>query len=54
MFVTYLHDSDGPAFARMMDAILDERPFAEVVAAGYQTDAYTLWQKFALPSPHRK
>jgi hypothetical protein len=47
MFVTYLHDSDGPGFARMMSAILDGRPFVEAVTAGYQQDAHSLWQKFA-------
>jgi hypothetical protein len=26
MFVSYLHDDDGPAFARMMNAILDGHP----------------------------
>jgi hypothetical protein len=47
MFVTYLHDSDRPGFARMMNAILDGRSFAEAVAAGYQQDVHSLWQKFA-------
>jgi hypothetical protein len=47
MFVTYLHDSDAPGFARMLNAILDGRPFVEAVTAGYQQDAHSLWQKFA-------
>jgi hypothetical protein len=46
MFVAYLHDSDGPGFARMMNAILDGRPFVEAVATGYQQDVRSLWQKF--------
>jgi hypothetical protein len=29
MFVNYLRESDAPAFERMMNAILDGRPFAE-------------------------
>jgi len=47
MFVTYLHDSDAPGFARMMNAILDGRPFVEAVTAGYHQDVHALWQKFA-------
>jgi hypothetical protein len=47
MFVTYLRDSDGPAFARMMNAILDGHPFVEAVAAGYHEDIQSLWKKFA-------
>jgi hypothetical protein len=47
MFVTYLHDSDAPSFARMMNAILDGRPFAEAVDVGYRQDVNALWQKFA-------
>jgi hypothetical protein len=51
MFVTYLHDADAPGFARMMDAILDGRPFADAVTAGYHQDVQALWQKFALANP---
>jgi len=51
MFVSYLHDSDAPGFARMMNAILDGRPFVEAVAAGYQQDVQSLWQKFAQTAP---
>jgi hypothetical protein len=47
MFVAYLHDSDAPGFARMMNAILDRRPFVEAVEAGYHRDVQSLWQKFA-------
>lgn len=47
MFVAYLHDFDTPGFARMMDAILDGRPFADAVTAGYRQDVHSLWQKFA-------
>jgi hypothetical protein len=54
MFVTFLHDSDAPAFARMMNAILDGRPFAEAVDAGYHQDVQSLWQQFAQTSAERK
>jgi hypothetical protein len=47
MFVTWLHDSDAPGFARMMNAVLDGRPFVEAVDAGYHQDVQSLWQKFA-------
>jgi len=47
MFVSWLHDSDAPGFARMMNAILDGRPFVEAVDTGYQQDVQSLWQKFA-------
>jgi hypothetical protein len=47
MFIAWLHDFDAPGFARMMDAILDGRPFAEAVAEGYHQDIRSLWQKFA-------
>jgi hypothetical protein len=46
MFVTFLHDADPPGFARMMDAILDARPFAEAVRTGYRADLQTLWSRF--------
>jgi hypothetical protein len=54
MFVAYLHDLDGPGFARMMNAILDGRPFVEAVAVGYQQDVHALWQKFAPTSAEGK
>jgi hypothetical protein len=47
MFVSCLHDTDGPGFARMMNAILDGRPFVQAVDAGYHQDVHSLWQKFA-------
>jgi hypothetical protein len=47
MFVNYLRDSDGPAFDRMLSAILDGRSFAEAVDAGYHEDVRVLWRKFA-------
>jgi hypothetical protein len=46
MFVTYLRDLDSPAFNRMMNAILDARPFSQAVAAGYRADAHSLWLRF--------
>jgi len=54
MFVSYLHDSDAPGFARMMNAILDRRPFVEAVAAGYQQDVHSLWQKYAQTGTEQK
>jgi hypothetical protein len=53
MFVAYLHDSDAPGFARMMNAILDGRPFVEAVDAGYRQDVRSLWQKFAAADAER-
>jgi hypothetical protein len=50
MFVSYLHNSDEPGFARMMNAILDGRPFVEAVDVGYHEDVHSLWQKFAQTS----
>jgi hypothetical protein len=47
MFVAFLHDSDAPGFARLMNAILDGRPFVEAVAVGYHQDVRSLWQEFA-------
>ena len=46
MFVNYLRESDGPAFDRIMNAILDGRAFAEAVTVGYHDDVRSLWQKF--------
>jgi hypothetical protein len=46
MFVSWLHDTDTPGFARMMNAILDGRPFVEAVDTGYHQDVQSLWQKF--------
>src|ERR1700730_17196340 len=47
LFVAFLHDTNPPGFARMMNAILDGHPFAEAVATGYDTDLHTLWLRFA-------
>jgi hypothetical protein len=47
MFVTWLHDTDTQGFARMMDAILDGRPFVEAVDTGYHQNVQSLWQQFA-------
>jgi len=54
MFVSWLRDADAPGFARMMDAILDGRSFAQAVAAGYDQDVRSLWQKFAQAGAERK
>jgi hypothetical protein len=54
MFVTYLRESDGPAFDRMMNAILDGSAFAEAMTVGYHDDVQSLWQKFKTSSPDRK
>jgi hypothetical protein len=47
MFVSFLHDTDTPGFARMMNAILEGRPFAEAVDTGYHRDVQSLWRQFA-------
>ena len=47
MFVTFLHDTDPAGFARMLDAILDDRSFAEAVTTGYGSDLQALWLRFA-------
>ena len=47
MFVTFLHDTDPAGFARMMNAILDDRSFAEAMTTGYSTDLQALWLRFA-------
>ena len=54
MFVTYLRESDGPAFDHMMNAILDGRGFAEAMTIGYHDDVQSLWQKFVTSRPDRK
>ena len=46
MFVNYLRESDRPAFDRMMNAILDDRPFTQAVTVGYHDDVRSLWQEF--------
>jgi len=52
MFVTYLRESDGPAFDRVMNAILDGGALAEAMTVGYHVRS--LWQKFMTSSPDRK
>ena len=47
MFVAFLQDLDTPGFARMMNAILENRPFVEAVSLGYHDDIQSLWQRFA-------
>jgi hypothetical protein len=54
MFVTYLRESDRPAFNRMMNAIFDGRTFAQAVTIGYRDDARSLWQKFIASNSNRK
>jgi hypothetical protein len=54
MFVNYLRESDAPAFERMMNAILDGRPFTEAVAVSYHQDVHGLWKEFAQPGAERK
>ena len=54
MFVTYLRNSNEPAFAIMLDAILDGRPFVEAVTAGYHQDPQSLWRKFAQTSAEQQ
>jgi len=54
MFVSYLHDSDKPAFDRMLGAILDGRTFAEAIDAGYHDDVRSLWRKFVGANADRK
>jgi len=54
MFVAWLHASDAPGFARMMDAILSGHSFVQAVDAGYHQDARSLWQNFASTGASRK
>jgi hypothetical protein len=50
MFVIYLRELDRSAFDRMMNAILDGRPFVEAVGVGYYEDDRSLWEKFVKSS----
>ena len=54
MFVTYLRESDRPAFDRMMNAIFDGRTFAQAVTIGYHDDARSRWQKFIASNADQK
>jgi len=47
MFVQFLRDFDNAGFDRMMNAILDNRPFADAVRVGYQDNIQSLWKRFA-------
>lgn len=53
MFVMFLNETNPVGFARMMQAILDDRPLAEAVTTGYGTELQVLWLRFvqALPMP---
>ena len=51
LFVTFLRDMNPAGFARMMNAILDGRPFAEAVTTGYETDLQALWLHFVQTTP---
>jgi hypothetical protein len=46
VLVNSLCESDRPGFDRMMNAVLDDRPFAEAVTLGYHDNMRSLWQKF--------
>jgi hypothetical protein len=46
MFVDDLREADRPGFDRMMNTILDDRPFKDAVNAGYHEDVRSLWEKF--------
>ena len=54
MFVAYLRNSDESGFHRMMDAVLDGRPFVEAAASGYHDDLHELWDKFMRTGVERK
>jgi hypothetical protein len=51
MFVRFLYKSNPDGFGRMMNAILDDRPFVEAVATGYGIDLQTLWLRFVHSTP---
>lgn len=51
MFVAFLHDTNPAGFASMMNAIIDDRPFAEAVTTGFGTDLQTLWLRFVQTAP---
>jgi hypothetical protein len=52
LFVGFLHDADPAGFARMMEAILDSRSFADAVNVGYRTDVRALWLRFVQANEH--
>src|SRR5262249_7365219 len=45
MFVAYLREADRPGFDRMMNTILDDRPFKDAVTAAYHQDVRSLWER---------
>src|SRR5262245_46275905 len=51
LFVAFLHETNPVGFARMMNAIIDGRPFAEAVTTGYETDLRMLWLHFVQAVP---
>jgi hypothetical protein len=51
LFVEFLRDIDPGGFARTMDAILDDRSFAEALMTGYGTDVQALWLRFVQAQP---
>jgi len=46
MFAAFLQESNPSAFARMLQAIRDGRPFAEVAQASYGVSENALWEEF--------
>jgi hypothetical protein len=46
LFVTWLHDTDPAAFAAMLQAIEDARPFKDAVPAAYGATLPVLWSRF--------
>lgn len=52
--VTFLRESDRPAFDRMLNAIFGGRPFVQAMTIGYHADARSLWQKFIASNSDRK
>jgi hypothetical protein len=50
MFVAFLRDTNPAAFDTMMREILDGRPFADAVEAGYHADVEALWLRFVRSS----
>jgi len=54
MFVNYLRESDGSAFDRTMNAILEGHTLSEAMTVGYHADAQSLWQKFTHTSAEQK
>jgi hypothetical protein len=51
LFMTFLRDTNPVDFSRMMNAILDGRPFAEAVTTGYETELHTLCLHFVQTAP---